>query len=433
MHLTRRGIALSVGILLLGALSQWLPDGSAAAGLWRVLAAAALIALAVEAALSRGDALRAELQSASALRLGRPGTLRAEIHKDHARPARLRLLWPLPLQVTGETAVQSLDLAGHGRASLSQGVTPTRLGRLAIEPLRVRREGRLGLAWWSRTIELAGPTAQVQPDQLGLAATRAGGQLQGERAPQRRGGGLELLGLRDYQPGDPLRLIAWKSAAKSGVLQVREFSQDQHLDLLLVVDCGRAGLQQLGALTRLHHAVNVGARLAERAAALGDRVGVLAYAGDRLVETPLASGVAGVRRVRRTLARLAARAEESDPLAAALHVARLCRVRALVVWFSEVDSAGDGPLPLAMRRLLPRHLPLLVGFEDEGVAALAEQPPREWLDPYRRLAAQQLIERATRSHRALARLGCEVVSAPPQTMDAALVARYLELRGRGRV
>jgi uncharacterized protein (DUF58 family) len=433
MNLTRRGTTLAIAILLIGVLSQWLADGSFVAGVWRWLAAAGLIAIAAEALLSRVRPLRATLNPSPPLRLGRSGDLQLTLHNDSARRARVHALWALPLTAAGTAAPLQLLIPAKGSAALGQTLMPLQLGRLAIEPVRARRQGRFGLAWWTQQLAIDETPPAVLPDLLGLSSVHAGGSLGGDHAPQRRGSGLELLGLRDYQPGDPLRAVAWKSAAKGGPLRVREFAQEQHLDVLLVIDAGRAGAQQIGQLTRLHHAVNIAARLAERTAALGDRVGVIAYAGGRVLEAPLNGGLAGVRSTRQALGRLVARSEESDPLAASLRINRLCRVRALVVWFSDFENAANGMLPQAMRQLLPKHLPLLAGIEDREVAALANQRPVDWQDPYRTLAAQQLIERAATAKRVLARLGCEVVSAPPETMDAALVARYLELRGRGRV
>jgi uncharacterized protein (DUF58 family) len=433
MNLTRRGIAFAVGILLLGVLSQWLPDGWPVASAWRWLAVAWLLVLATEALIAQRRGLSAMAVPGPPLRLGRAGRLQLRLHNTAARAVEIQALWPLPPGTAGTAEARHCFVDAAAAIDFEAPLTPLRLGALSTESLLTRRRGRFGFAWWSQRLVVSGAQATVQPDLLGLPALQAGGTLGGEHAPQRRGAGMELLGLRDYQPGDPLRSVAWKSAAKGGPLRVREFAQEQHLDLLLVIDAGRAGAQQIGALTRLHHAVNIAARLAERATALGDRVGVLAYAGGRVAQTPLSGGLAGVRSIRRVLASLSTRSEESDPLAAATMVNRACRVRALVIWFTDFENAADSSLPQAMRRLLPKHLPLLAGLEDRALAVLAGQRPVEWQDPYRSLAAVHAIERAATARRRLARLGCEVVAAPPEKMDSALVARYLELRGRGRI
>ena len=55
---------------------------------------------------------------------------------------------------------------------------------------------------------------------------------------------LRIAGLRDYEPGDPLRRIDWKATARHGELQSRVYepSAVQHLYVLLNIDTPRAFL-----------------------------------------------------------------------------------------------------------------------------------------------------------------------------------------------
>lgn len=434
MNLARRGTILAVAILLFGAVAQWLPAGLLPAGAWRWPAALWLLLLAVEGLLSQVQGIGAALEPSPPLRLGRGSRIHARLANGAARALELDVFWPVPAGAGGAAARARLRLAGGGNAALVLDLVPLRLGTLAPSPVLARSLGRFGLAWWSRRMIPAGALPPVAPDLLGLPRAQAGGAALGGAPMQRRGAGLELLGLREYQPGDPLRSIAWKAAAHSGRLLVREVVEDQHLDLLLVLDAGRAGAQLFGELSRLHHCVNVAARLAERAAALGDRVGLVAYAGAVCARVPLSGGLSGVRAVRRALSGLLARNEESDPLAAAFVVQRECRVRALTVWFTDAESGTHGgALPQAVRRLAPKHLPLIASLRDPQLQGLAQQRPLQWNDPYVALAATHALERAARSAADLRRLGCEVVEAPPERLDAAVVQRYLELRGRHRV
>ena len=45
-------------------------------------------------------------------------------------------------------------------------------------------------------------------------------------AQRRRGGGNELLKIRDYRVGDPLRQVHWKASARRGQLLVRENTEE---------------------------------------------------------------------------------------------------------------------------------------------------------------------------------------------------------------
>jgi uncharacterized protein (DUF58 family) len=79
----------------------------------------------------------------------------------------------------------------------------------------------------------------------------------GMEAARRRGRGLELAGLRDYQPGDEPRLVHWPTTARTGRLTVRDLEEETARDtrLLLVPGSGEGpeaterGLSQAAALT----------------------------------------------------------------------------------------------------------------------------------------------------------------------------------------
>ena len=58
----------------------------------------------------------------------------------------------------------------------------------------------------------------------------------GQTASYRRGAGLDLLLLRDYQPRDELRYIDWKATARSRRLTVREFAAEDERRITIMLD-----------------------------------------------------------------------------------------------------------------------------------------------------------------------------------------------------
>jgi len=69
--------------------------------------------------------------------------------------------------------------------------------------------------------------------------------------------------LRAYVRGDPLARIDWKATARTRRLITREFSEDQHLDVLVAIDAGRLSRVRAGRLDRFGLYANVAARMAE--------------------------------------------------------------------------------------------------------------------------------------------------------------------------
>lgn len=103
--------------------------------------------------------------------------------------------------------------------------TPTRRGtlRLTLDGVTSSHPFALMLKRESRPITAALPVwparvPYVFDGDSALRLHRAGDRI-------RKGPGSELLGLRDYRPGDPPRVIHWKSSAKRRRLLVRETSE----------------------------------------------------------------------------------------------------------------------------------------------------------------------------------------------------------------
>ncbi len=63
-------------------------------------------------------------------------------------------------------------------------------------------------------------------------------RLTGHHRYRRAGLGAELLGIRDYQPGDPPRMIAWKPTARLGKLMTCEFESEVPIRATIMVDLG---------------------------------------------------------------------------------------------------------------------------------------------------------------------------------------------------
>lgn len=94
---------------------------------------------------------------------------------------------------------------------------------------------------------------------------------------RRPGSGSELLDLRDYRPGDPPKMIAWKPSARRDALITKEYENDVPVRCVLFVDASegvRLGPPGNTVLTRL---VGVAAAVAQAALANRDLVGLCVF------------------------------------------------------------------------------------------------------------------------------------------------------------
>src|SRR3954469_8322591 len=65
---------------------------------------------------------------------------------------------------------------------------------------------------------------------------RLDGRLQGDYRTLFRGAGVDVVDLREYQPGDDLRRIDWNVTARTDVPHVREYLEDRELTAWLLLD-----------------------------------------------------------------------------------------------------------------------------------------------------------------------------------------------------
>jgi uncharacterized protein (DUF58 family) len=432
VNLTTRAILLGCAVLLLGAAGLWV--GGAFERIWAALALVWLLAVLVEGRWARQVPIDAQWTLPAKPALGQPHAVRIELVHGGPRALLLDVLLPVPAGALGHAEVRRVALPAGGEVrALEERFTPVALGALAGTPASGRLLGRFGLAWWTRALPAPAEPMQVAPDTLHADEREAPGGMRGEEALLRRGHGLELLGLREYRPGDPMRALAWKASARAANLMVRDTLVDQHLEVALVIDVGRTSAIQAGALSRLHHFVNLAARFGERCVAFGDRLNLVAFAGGIALSLTGLQGGSGLRRLRAALARLRTDPVESSPVTAALEVRRLLRHRGLVVWLGDVDTADAGALAAVAGVLSPQHLALFAQVQDPEVLAELTRPAQAWLDPYAALAAQQLVQQQALAARRLSRLGCEVVAAPPALLERQLLDQYRRLRARRRV
>jgi uncharacterized protein (DUF58 family) len=421
-------IILTATIAVVG---DWSHEQSVA-GLWRLPAAVLLLGLAYESWIVSRSRLAFELTASEHLFLGRRSVFHFVCRHALKRTLVVEAAPIAPGCLDIESHIECLDVRAGEPAGFERRVTPNRLGYFDWPALRTRTAGPLGLAWWPGQVPCP-RRFQVLPDLFRSAAEVKGVAAIGSSAGVDIGAGAEVLRLRDYRAGDPPRMIDWKATARADRLISRDFSQDYGLQIVILIDAGRSSALRAGELDRFGHYVNVAARLAQFAAERDDLVGLMVYADRPLAALAPARGASGVARLRALLAASRVQRTESNPLYAATRVLSLVRHRSLIVMLTDIDdTSAESQLAQAVRFLLPKHLPFVAALSSAAAESLAQAPARQWLDPYRALAAQEYCMGLERKARALNALGAPTVVAKPEQLEHAVFAAYANFRRRRR-
>lgn len=292
------------------------------------------------------------------------------------------------------------------------------------------------------------------------ALRRLDGLLQGNFRTVKRGAGLDLADLREYQPQDDVRHIDWNVTARTQVPHVRMFNEDREMAAWFVVD--RSASIDFGSGARTKHTVQVEfvgtiARLLTRH---GNRVGALLGGGPQAERwIPARGGRAQVLHLLHYLQSAGAaasaltnpvrRSQKPAPAPAASSLgqwletaARALRQRSTVFVVSDFIAEPGWERPLA--RLAERHDvvavrlfdPLERELPDIGLVAMRDAETGEQLlvDTHDRVFRQRFA-RATAAredalHASLAAAGVDTLEL--STADALVdsVLHFSELRRR---
>lgn len=422
-------VALTALIAIAGA---WSSDPSLAIA-WRLPLGLLLLGLACEGWMTMRADLRVAIAPGQHSILGSPTTLQLQLTHGWSRNTLVEVAPDAPAVVETDSIIQVLSVPPGDATTMRWSITARRLGEHPWPAIRVRMAGPLGLAWWPRRLA-ADFRLRVMPELLRDGSQRAGAITTGARARQVAGSGSEILQLRAYRAGDSQQCIDWKATARAGRLMSRDFSEDQHLEIVIAIDVGRASALKAGHLDRFGHYANLAARFAEHAVANDDRIGLVLFADRPLAALAPARGTPAVRRIRQLLTAAQPVSAESNPLNAALRIRALVRHRSLIVMLTDLDDATvAGQLASAAKLLLPKHLPFIAGVSSAEVEAMRHATAHAWLDPYESLAAQEYCERLGRNVQALRTLGAPAILARPEQLERVVFDTYAGFRQRRRV
>jgi len=169
------------------------------------------------------------------------------------------------------------------------------------------------------------------------------GFLTGLHRSPRKGFSVEFAEYRAYQPGDDLRYIDWKIAARSNKWVVKQFEEETNLRATIILDVSRsmAWSSDPTRLTKSAYAEQLVAALSLLLIRQRDAVGFIRYDDSLRTVIPPKARTAQWRRILHALEEDGA-GLASHASAALLQAARLIRRPGMVVLISDllVDTAG---------------------------------------------------------------------------------------------
>jgi uncharacterized protein (DUF58 family) len=436
--LTRRALWTGAALAALGLLSFWVPWALDAMLLADVALLAAVWLDARRASPLGSGGISVSREAPPAFSVGRAGEVSYRWRNAAGRGVRLRLREVRPDLLGGTQPPRELAVGPRGEARETLTVVPVRRGREhAAGAFVVDTIGPLGLGLRRGSVALPWDAAVYPPlvtVRLRASVARAARRQQGVTPIRQLGEGRLFESLREWVPGDDLRHIDWKATAKRRKVITRQYEAERRQQVLLVLDTGRLLTAEIAGVSRLDYVVQAALELAYVATQHDDNVGVMAFADGVQHFVAPQRGRLGLKRVLDVLAAVEAKLVEPDYPGAFRYLAARNRKRALTVLFTDViDRFASDALVANVASLRPRHLPLAVTLRNPEVDAVAALRPETTRDAFRKAAAEELLRAREEALGRMRRAGVLVLDVPPERAAYAVVAKYLELKRRGRL
>jgi uncharacterized protein (DUF58 family) len=352
------------------------------------------------------------------------------------KAVRVQLADELPSGVRGSTSRAPTVIPPRSEKQLPFSVVGIRRGRFPLGPVAVRTTTPLGLLQ-RRVLLTPNDSVLVAPSVTGvrrfrLLAIRHRLEAAGMRQIRQRGEGRAFAGLREYVVGDDPRHIDWKATARRQKHIVREYSIEQSQTVLLLLESGRAMTQLAGEFSRFEHALSASLVLTDVASTAGDRTGALVFDDEVRAFVPPQRGAAALRGIRDALIPVMPTLIEPDYAGAFRFLSTRLRRRALIVFFTDVlDVRASRALIAHVTRSAVRHLVVVVALRNDALFAAATPSVDRELPLFESAVAEELLMGRQQALEQMRRAGVAVLDVSPLSMSAAVVNRYLEIKGRG--
>jgi uncharacterized protein (DUF58 family) len=279
-----------------------------------------------------------------------------------------------PTTLPGGLPGRAITLGSRSERSWLVRAPLLRRGHFRIEPLQIRTGDPFGFFEASASVG-QGIAVVVYPriERLPMWRLPAASIEGSHSAPERT---LQTTPLattvRPYAPGDSFNRIHWRSTARHGEIQVKEFELEQTADAWIFLDLDRSVQAGRGEESTVEVAVRVAASMADKALLENRAVGITINA-HRMAILPADRGSRQHLKIMQLLA--AVEGDGSTPLAESLVAAagRLRRGMTAIVISSSLDPGWVRPIAA----LRTRGIGSVVVTVDAAAAEQIERSERE--------------------------------------------------------
>lgn len=182
-------------------------------------------------------------------------------------------------------------------------------------------------------------------------------QLAGQYQSVFKGRGMAFEEVRQYQPGDDIRLIDWNVSARMNDVYIKLFVEEREITVMLLVDMSASGLFGTCEQTKREIAAEMAAVMAFSAIKNNDRVGLIIFTDQVEKFVPPKKGKKHVLRVVSEILSYRPRSRRTELAAGLEFLGRVTKRSSVVFLLSDfLVPPPEGEAPDPRRHALPPRL-----------------------------------------------------------------------------
>jgi uncharacterized protein (DUF58 family) len=314
----------------------------------------------------------------------------------------------------------------------------TRRGEFQISTAHLEMDSPTRL-WTIRATRNCNSSVRIYPDLLterkNLSALFLCRGSFGVRSQRQIGKGRDFEKLRDYVPSDPIEDVHWKASAKRGRLVSKVFQIESTQEVYVAVDCSRlsnrAASEHTADISALDRFIAGALLLGLAAEQQNDHFGLITFSDQVHSVIRARSGKSHYGLCRDALFGLQARLVTPDYEELFSTIRLRLRKRALIVLFTALDDpllaeSFAKSVELANRQ----HLVVVLMIEPGRAEPMFKAPVSSDAEVYEALAGQMIWQKLREIEKMLAWRGVRFSAVANESLAAAAVSRYLQVKQR---
>lgn len=175
--------------------------------------------------------------------------------------------------------------------------------------------------------------------------------MAGEYASAFKGRGMEFTEVREYEPGDDVRLIDWNVTARMQNPYIKEFKEERELTIMLIVDVSSSGSFGSGRKLKNEVSAEVASILAFLAIKNNDKIGLMVFSDKIEHYIPPKKGKSHVWNIIRTILNFTPEGKGTNLNLPLEYLLKILKRKAVIFLLSDFQATGyENNLKLARQK-----------------------------------------------------------------------------------